>query len=242
VAKLLWDVSASSRQNRRDFLESWRSIDRADDIALEVTGRQLMGTYLPADVLRAAIASPYPTRRLLRISELWPLLEWDADARRIKVKTPAWIEPGRCRRRAVGYLCVYFVLGAGAALVLQFVLQLPPTRAVTWMFAVALFGLVIAAFEALRRSDGLWALGKWGLTLVADTNALLAAGPAAVGTGLVLRHEPAVGDAALEAPAAQATTGARLGAAPILSFDSARRRAWAHGALRLHQEGEYVRI
>lgn len=170
VAKLLWEVHASSRQSRRDFLDAWHAIDRSDDMALEVTVRHLLGTYLPADVLRVQLATSYPSRELTRTAELWPLLEWDRDARRVGLRNPAWSELRRCRIRSVGYLLAYLVLGVGAMYGLQFVLRLPPSSIVTWMLAVAFLSTAVAAFASLGRSDALWGLGRWGLQHVSSLN------------------------------------------------------------------------
>jgi hypothetical protein len=70
LVKLAFDAHTSSRQSRRDFLELWRGLDQGDDMALEVTVRHLLGTYLPATVIRGVLALPFPTQRLVRLDSI----------------------------------------------------------------------------------------------------------------------------------------------------------------------------
>lgn len=52
-------------QHRKEFLEMWDSSRTQDDLWLEVAVRHLFGTYLPARVIRLALAQPDTSQGLL---------------------------------------------------------------------------------------------------------------------------------------------------------------------------------
>jgi hypothetical protein len=173
LAKLLTDLHTGSRQSRRDFLELWRTLDKRDDIALEVVTRHLFGEYLPADVVRTVTGLTFPSRRLQRLSMVWPHLEYDATTQQItlvnrKLRARAY------RRWAVGgYLTGYFILAMLGAYGLQIATKMSPSTVLTWMVVVAGAGALIVAFGSLARSDTIRSLGAWGLALVDEVNAHL---------------------------------------------------------------------
>ncbi len=64
-------------QNRKEFLDLWDSTRSQDDLWLEVVVRHLFGSYLPARVIRLALAQPDKAQSLLDLAELWPLFRFD---------------------------------------------------------------------------------------------------------------------------------------------------------------------
>ncbi len=71
-------------QHRKAFLELWDEARQQDDLWLEVAVRHWLGTYLPAHVIRLALSQPDKSLSLIELSELWPLLHYDRDARTVR--------------------------------------------------------------------------------------------------------------------------------------------------------------
>lgn len=173
LAKLLTDLHTGSRQSRRDFLELWRALEKRDDVALEVVTRHLFGEYLPADVIRTVIGMTFPSRRLQRLSMVWPHLEYDATTQRITLINRKLRATGY-RRWAIGaYLAGYFILALLGAYALQIATKMSPATMLTWMVVVAGAGALVVAFGSLARSDSIKSFGAWGIALVDEVNARL---------------------------------------------------------------------
>jgi uncharacterized membrane protein YraQ (UPF0718 family) len=174
-AKLVTDLHTGSRQSRRDFLDLWRTLDKNDDVALEVATRHLFGDYLPADVIRAATALAFPTQQVQRLSLIWPHLRYDAAARQVRLANPRLREVGYRWWAVLGYLAGYFVLALLGAVALQIASKLAPSAMLTWMIVVAAAGALVVAFGSLARSDTIKSLGAWGVELVDAINLRLRA-------------------------------------------------------------------
>lgn len=178
LAKLLTDLHTGSRQSRRDFLELRRSVEKCDDVALEVVTRHLVGEYLPADIIRTVTRMTFPSRRLQRLSMVWPHLEYNSTTQQItlvnrKLRATAY------RRWAIGgYLLGYFILALLGAYGLQIATKMSPSALLTWMVVVAGAGALVVAFGSLARSDTIKSLGAWGFALVDEVNAHLQSHPA----------------------------------------------------------------
>lgn len=111
----------SKRRNRIEFLEQWQSLDGMDDMRLEVTVRHLIGTYLPAEVVRSVGRSPFPTQTLLDLADIWSLVRFDHQTRRLDWKKNAYGEPAPRRWRRF----LLFLGYVGFALVAVFFLNMP---------------------------------------------------------------------------------------------------------------------
>lgn len=89
-------------QNRKDFLDLWDSTRSQDHLWLEVVIRHLFGSYLPARIIRLALAQPDKAQSLLNLAELWPLFRFDPTS-----ETASWLH--KChetsKRRTVGIRC-----------------------------------------------------------------------------------------------------------------------------------------
>jgi len=64
-------------QNRKEFLELWDPVRSQDDLWLEAAVRHWLGTYLPAPVIRLAMAQPDKSQSLMELSEIWPLFRYN---------------------------------------------------------------------------------------------------------------------------------------------------------------------
>lgn len=86
VSRGLFGWHGRRSQHRKEFLELWDQTRSQDDLWLEAAVRHWLGTYLPAHVIRLAMAQPDKTQSLIDLSEVWPLLRYDRDTR-----TVAWL-------------------------------------------------------------------------------------------------------------------------------------------------------
>ncbi|WP_379654041.1 hypothetical protein [Pseudoxanthomonas sp. UC19_8] len=77
VIRGFFGLYGKKSEHRRDFLERWDYARAHDDLWLEVIIRQLYGTYLPAHVIRLALASSHSSKALLDLCALWPRLLYD---------------------------------------------------------------------------------------------------------------------------------------------------------------------
>ena len=73
----------SRRRSRIEFLERWEAIDRMDDMRLEVTVRHLIGTYLPAEVIRTIDRTPFPTQTLFDLASIWSFVRFDPQTQQL---------------------------------------------------------------------------------------------------------------------------------------------------------------
>lgn len=76
---------------RKDFLQHWTDPEQMNAIAVEVLARQLVGAYLPAEVVRRVCRDPGSeiVRSLGNLADVWPLVEWDGRAGALKWKRVA---------------------------------------------------------------------------------------------------------------------------------------------------------
>ncbi len=88
IARGLFGMHGRRHQSRKEFLELWDETRAGHDLWLETIVRHLIGTYLPAHVIRLALACPDKAQSLFDLSELWPLLRYDREAR-----TVTWLHP-----------------------------------------------------------------------------------------------------------------------------------------------------
>lgn len=170
AVKVLLDVSTSSRQSRKDFLDSWGKIDHADDLALEVGVRHLIGTYLPAPLLRRALGRAYPSRTFVRLSALWDLLEFDADTRRLYVAKRMCSTPRRARITQVLHLLGYAAACLVSFLFGKWAMAGAPTHLMPWLYAFLAITSLVLAVASLERANTLGLLAREGFTLLDALN------------------------------------------------------------------------
>lgn len=80
----LFGLHGRRSQHRKDFLELWDSARSQDDFWLEVVVKHLIGVYLPAHVIRLALAQPNRSDALFELAELWPLWRYRPDSEKVE--------------------------------------------------------------------------------------------------------------------------------------------------------------
>jgi len=179
IIKLFVDLHASKRQSRRDFLELWRGVDALDDMGLEVTVRHLIGTYLPAPIIRMVIQRGFSTQALFELAEIWSLVAFDPDNGTLKWKKPAYAEPASRGWLRFFLMGGYIAAALIAVLFLYLAVGIDPSKPTAWISALNTLIFVIIAWACLARFDTLGAIGKHGISLMWRLNRLSPAGPLA---------------------------------------------------------------
>ena len=130
-------------QNRKEFLELWDSTRSQDDLWLEVVIRHLFGSYLPAHIIRLALAQPGKAQSLLDLAELWPLFHFDPTSQKM-----SWLHKRHetSKKRLVGrvtLLISYVALALIAALSALVAFQHGPSSFLGWLYGICalIFGL-----------------------------------------------------------------------------------------------------
>lgn len=153
IARGLFGLHGRRSQARKEFLELWNDARASDDLWLEVSIRHLVGDYLPAHVVRLALAGPDKAQSLFDLAELWPLLRYDRETR-----TVAWLharhrDPARRTRGRFVLYAVYFICAIGAYLSAVVAANSGPATASGWAFGVLTIILTLVALLALMRDD-----------------------------------------------------------------------------------------
>lgn len=68
-------LSRSRSQDRRDFLDLFRTHDAQSDLWMTVAIRHVFGAYLPAALIRQLMSGPQPGRALLEVGATWDFFE-----------------------------------------------------------------------------------------------------------------------------------------------------------------------
>lgn len=163
----------SKRRNRIEFLEQWQSLDGMDDMRLEVTVRHLIGTYLPADVVRSVGRSPFPTQTLLDLADIWSLVRFDHQTRRLDWKKNAYGEPAPRRWRRFLLFLGYVGFALVAVFFLNMAVGTDPSKPVAWICGVNTLMFLVLAASCLARFDTLGDASKHGDALLSRINAAL---------------------------------------------------------------------
>lgn len=140
-------------RHRQEFLELWDSARSQDDLWLEVAVRHLFGTYLPARVIRLAMAAPHKSETLLDLAELWPLFHFDAASQTVRWRR--WRHSTQKRRTAWRYalLTAYFVLPCIGALTVSVAIISTPGSFSAWIHWINALLLFTLAFICLQRES-----------------------------------------------------------------------------------------
>lgn len=152
VARGLFGLHGRRSQNRREFLELWDKARAQDDLWLEVAVRHLFGIYLPARIIRLALAQPDRAQSLLDLAELWPLLRFDAEAHCVSWRRSRYASLTRRRLGAAVLLAGYICL-ALLAMLAAFVAFTGESTLLRWLYS--LFAVVSGAWAVsfLARRD-----------------------------------------------------------------------------------------
>lgn len=173
LAILRWCLSRHDVQfvRRKDFLSHWTDPSKLDDLSVEVLIRQLTGTYLPAVVVRRVCqqSNRESAQTLLRLSTMWPLVQWDHLTGTACWKPMANTSLARSTRRALVWLCYFASFIVGGGLLLSVATQkLTDTLAIT----ASAWGvmLVFASVAALIRTDVWGAASEYGECMIRAAN------------------------------------------------------------------------
>lgn len=155
LAKGAFSLVRSRSQDRRDFLDLFRSHDAQSDLWISVAVRHVFGAYLPSSLIRQLMSSPQPGRALFEVANAWDFLEMNDETgelswRRKRLRSP------RVRKVVVRIMFgLYFVSGS-LSLYLAYLCWIGRLGSqnswIAWVY-VAIFGL--GAFVALFYGDTL---------------------------------------------------------------------------------------
>ena len=198
--KHLFDLAASRRQHRRDFMDAWDLAKCDDDMRLEIVVRHLIGEYIPAPVIRAALEAGYPSRTLLDLEASWPKLRFDPDPGELVVQ-PAYLGSQLVRGALRVFWAIAYVACAVAAWQLAtWAASMGSAEPRAWLAWFGAASLAIMALACLGKGDSLKKLAQTGLPTIARLNLVLARGreggrpPVATpDAGLAPRDEPLAG-------------------------------------------------
>lgn len=149
----LFGLHGRRSQHRKEFLELWDASRSQDDLWLEVAVRHLFGTYLPARVIRLALAQPDKSQALLDLSELWPLFRFDPDS-----QTVSWLHSrhdttAKRKNGRILLLIGYFFCAILAALSALVAFRSGPATFSGWTYGVFAVIVGFSSFVCLMRED-----------------------------------------------------------------------------------------
>jgi hypothetical protein len=149
----LFGLHGRRSQQRKEFLQLWTGAQDKDDLWLEVAIRHLFGTYMPAHVIRLALDQSDKNQALRDLSELWPLLRFDA-----ATNTASWRSRTNRRysyRRLKRYalLSSYFLLLLVAAASALIAIHSPVGSLASWAYWINAVLLVVVAFICLEKAE-----------------------------------------------------------------------------------------
>jgi hypothetical protein len=149
----LFGLHGRRSQQRKEFLELWTGAQDKDDLWLEVAIRHLFGTYMPAHVIRLALAQSDKNQALRDLSELWPLLRFDETT-----NTANWrnrTNRSRSYRKFKRYalLSGYFLLLLAAATMALIASYLPVGSLASWAYWINAILLLVVAFICLEKAE-----------------------------------------------------------------------------------------
>ncbi len=149
----LFGWSGRRSQHRKEFLELWDNVRSQDDFWLEVIVRHLVGTYLPAHIIRLALKQPNKTQALFELSELWPLVRYDPDTKKAE-----WLHP-RYRMLATQSIrrwvpiAVYFMSAMTFIFASRAAIVFGSETFAGWVFGACAVIFGFGAIVALQRQD-----------------------------------------------------------------------------------------
>jgi hypothetical protein len=153
VTRGLFGLHGRKGQHRREFLELWDPARATDDLWLEVAVRHQFGTFLPAPVIRIALQHPATSQSLIDLSELWPLLHYDASARTVRWRKARYAQLHRSKRARLWPFIAYFVLAGLACFSAWIAYGADQSMFIRWSYSVLAIILAGAAFVQLGRDD-----------------------------------------------------------------------------------------
>lgn len=155
IVKILFGLHKWRGQNRKEFLESWPTGDKHDDIWLEVVIRHLTGTYLPASLIRRVESVPGKVEALFEIAQVWPFLQINPVNGVLAWRKPGHDTHAKRRQRWRAWNAGYFVAAYIAAWLGMTLTRLSPTEWLTWLVAMVTLAAGTLALRCLVLADTL---------------------------------------------------------------------------------------
>ena len=161
---------------RREFLELWERSRSEDDVWLEVAVRHWIGTYLPAHVIRLALAQPDKTQSLFELAELWSFLLYHRATRTVRWRSPRFnaLECSKLGRWLWGL--VYLVLIFSAMVFGMVAYQMTEINGTRWIYSGSALLFLFFALAALAREDSGKVIASNGEEWIARINAAASSG------------------------------------------------------------------
>jgi hypothetical protein len=149
----LFGWSGRRSQHRKEFLELWDNVRSQDDFWLEVIVRHLVGTYLPAHIIRLALAQPNKTQALFELSELWPLVRYDPDTKKAEWLHPRYRMLAKQTVRRWVPVAIYFMSAMTFIFALRAAIVFGSETFMGWVFGVCAVIFGFGAIVAVQRQD-----------------------------------------------------------------------------------------
>jgi hypothetical protein len=171
AARGIFGLHGRKGQHRREFLDLWDPTKVDDDLWLEVAIRHQFGTYLPGHVIRTILKHPATSQGLLDVSELWPLLQYDAPTRTVRWRSARHEKLGDSRIGRFAPFLWYFILASLAGVAVMIAYYAQQSALTRWSYSVLAVILVGAAFTQLMRDDAIKVAAQSGNLWIQRINA-----------------------------------------------------------------------
>lgn len=161
---------------RKEFLELWERSRSEDDVWLEVVVRHWIGTYLPAHVIRLALAQPDKTQSLFELAELWPFLLYDRATRTVRWRKPRLralerTKPGRWLWGVVYLVLIFSAMGCGVI-----AYKITEINGMRWIYSAGALVFLFLALAALMREESSKIIAASSEEWIARINAVTSSG------------------------------------------------------------------
>lgn len=170
VTRGLFGLHGRRSQHRKEFLELWDSTRSQDDLWLEVAVRHLCGAYLPAHVIRLALAQPDKSQSLFDLAELWPLFRFNAESQTVNWQNQRHSSLAKRRAGRATLLAGYFACALIAVLAALVASKSGAGTFVGWAYSAFAVVSGFVAFICLMREDTIKIAASVGDDWVARIN------------------------------------------------------------------------
>ena len=155
---------------RKEFLELWERSRSEDDVWLEVAVRHWVGTYLPAHVIRLALAQPDKAQSLFELSELWTFLRYDRATQTVRWCSSRLVTWERKKAGHWMWLVVYLVCMGGAIWYGVAAFNMVEVNGTRWVYSAGALSFFFFALVAMMREDSRKTIATCGEEWIARIN------------------------------------------------------------------------
>lgn len=151
--KGLYELFGRRSRHRKEFLDLWDPARAQDDVWLEMITRHHFGTFMPAGVIRIALAQPDKCLALYEVRDLWPLFHYDRET-----QTVSWVHRWHVTRkgRGIEVRAMFPIYVAAALTALWFFKQAAsdgPMTSLSWLYAFGGIAFVGWALISIVRGE-----------------------------------------------------------------------------------------